>query len=70
MMNFNEDATSRYGITEKENMMDKQPEGKCVVQKEIGNTTYVIEIKESDFESLGVEDRLLNIVIEGILKAS
>ena len=50
--------------------MDKQTDSVCVVLKEIANTTYVVEIKKSDFESLPVEDKLLNIVIERILKAS
>ena len=50
--------------------MDKRNESECIVLKDISNTTYVVEIKKSDFESLPIEEKLLNIVVERILKAS
>ena len=50
--------------------MDMNDEEKCIVLKDICNTTYVVEIKKSNFESQPVEDKLLKIVIERILKVS
>ena len=49
-------------------MVDNQFESVCVIQKQIGNTIYIVEIRKSDFESLPVEEKLLNIVIESITR--